>query len=82
MRDDDKSLTEAELTAAVDLLLFSASATGSLSFDDYNQDQTDSDYFKLRQEITLKHRIWFKRKLDQCQMNGYIPELLLDSKQT
>ena len=36
-RDNDKVLTEAELRAAVDLLLVSASATGSLSLDDYNK---------------------------------------------
>ena len=68
MRDNDKVLTEAELRAAVDLLLVSASATGSLSLDDYNKDETDSDYVKLRQEMTLKHRILLKRKLGQCQM--------------
>ena len=82
LRDNDKVLTEAELRAAVDLLLVSASATGSLSLDDYNQDQTDDDYFKLRQEVTLKYRILFETKLGQCQMNGYISQLLLDSKQT
>ena len=37
LRDNDKVLTEAELRAAVDLLLVSASATGSLSLDDYNK---------------------------------------------
>ena len=37
LRDNDKVLTEAELRAAVDLLLVSASATGSLSLDDYNE---------------------------------------------
>ena len=52
--DNDKILTKAELRVAADLLILSASATGSLFLDDYNEDQTDDDYFLLREKMTLK----------------------------
>ena len=68
LRNNDKVLTKAELRAAVDLLFASASATGSLNLDDYNQDQTDSDYFRLRQDMTLKHTTLIKPKHLQCNV--------------
>ena len=82
LRNNDKVLTKAELRAAVDLLFASASATGSLNLDDYNQDQTDSDYFRLRQDMTLKHTTLIKPKLFQCKVDSYISEPLLGSKLT
>ena len=68
LRDNDKVLTEAELRAAVDLLFASASATGTLTLDDYNQDETDSDYFKLRQDRTLKFRTLCKSEFFKCKV--------------
>ena len=46
----------------MDLLILSASATGSLFLDDYNKDETDDDYFLLREKITLKE-IFFKLEI-------------------
>ena len=48
---NDAVLTKAELTAGVNLGLAEASATGSLFLDDYNENEKDSDYFKLRGKL-------------------------------
>ena len=52
--DDDKVLTKAELRVGVDFLILSASATGSLFLDDYNEDENEMDYFTLREKMSLK----------------------------
>ena len=69
--DNDKVLTKAELTVAVDLLILAASATGSLSLDDYNKDETDDDYFLLREKMTLKE-IFFLNLKFIYKMESYI----------
>ena len=53
-KDNDKVLTKAELRVGVDFLILSASATGSLSLDDYNEDENDMEYFTLREKMILK----------------------------
>ena len=50
-KDNDKVLTKAELRVGVDFLILSASATGSLFLDDYNEDENNMDYFTLREKM-------------------------------
>ena len=66
-KDNDKVLTKAELRVGVDFLILSASATGSLSLDDYNEDENDMDYFTLREKMILKFIFFNLSKYSKCQ---------------
>ena len=51
----------------MDFLILSASATGSLSLDDYNEDENDMDYFTLREKMILKFIFFNLSKYSKCQ---------------